>query len=246
MTHPDHATQPSQVPAATEPADLPIDPRDTALPAVGAAAVSRPAAAQPVDSNPVPRQAQPAAVAPPAVPTYAAAAAPVTYPTGAYPVSSVPVSAYPVSSYPMNDPSEAYPAAPMSGSKRPIATIVLSAVTGVLVVASGVLGALLVLKSIELSDTRAELTKQVADRDATITLNAREIEGLRNQVQQAKDDLAVTKRDLEGSENAGKELLAAKAAISNCLSRLEEFLAAPSQGKINTLNAACEAADRYR
>src|SRR5690606_22358307 len=77
------------------------------------------------------------------------------------PMSGPPLSGAPMLGVPYGSPM----AAP---SRKPPTVLVLAIVAGLLLVFSGVMTTLFLIKSSELNDTRRTLTAQVAERDATI------------------------------------------------------------------------------
>ena len=126
------------------------------------------------------------------------------------PVSAVPVSAYPTSGY-------GYPAPVPAQPKKSKAALVLGIATGLLVLATGVMTTLFVLKSGELADTKTTLTQQVADRDKTIASKDRELSSGKSQLETTKGELEKSKQSLEGVTNENKAMVA-------CLDKLDAFM----------------------
>jgi outer membrane murein-binding lipoprotein Lpp len=116
--------------------------------------------------------------------------------------------------------------------KKPGPVLTVALVAGLLLVLSGVLTVLFVLKSSELSRAEGELRSQSA-----------QVEQLRKDLQAANDRAAKSQQDLTGTKNARDELERQKQVISRCLKLLGEAGSAARDGDRSAYNDAIEAAE---
>jgi hypothetical protein len=199
--------------------------------------------------QPAPQQ-QPAWTPPPVyAPTYPPTAYPPTYnPTAAFqPVPAPPtydptVMAQQYSAPPTSGPY-GYPGPPMGGGpglmprKRSGAVVTLAILTAVFLAASGVLGALFVVK-----------TKQTNDLRATVAAEQAKNAGL------AKD-LDNARRDLDDSQGQTEEMASQKKAIADCMNAIFDVSDAldASEGQVtpdilakrSDLERKCDAAEKF-
>ncbi|SDY46564.1 hypothetical protein SAMN05444365_102348 [Micromonospora pattaloongensis] len=257
MSHPSHTPDGSPAGEAGPdrgyaPGAAPVSP-PAPHPALLDPTVTMPAAASdapagqvpPADYTPPPFGAGPASAPPfggqpgaPAGPATVPGAPGQPYPGG--PVSG-PGYGQPMSGVP-------YPAAG-AGAGRSRGATVLAIVAGLLFVLGGVMTGLFIAKSSELSSTEQRLTAQVSDRDARLDANAKEIDGLKRDLETANDNLKQVEQDLAGTKNARDEQARQKEIIATCLETLGRAMAADDRGTFEKLakeaDKACKEADKY-
>ncbi len=157
--------------------------------------------------------------------------APPTYDPAA--VAAAQYSAPPISGPYGYAPMGAPPAPPKKG----VATVVLSVLTAVFVLASGVLGTLFVLKNREAQD----LSGQITQLNGTVTSTQQELD--------------TTKRNLKDSDDELEEVTTERKAMADCINGIYDFWdaldAASGQDTAATDAAAdnadelCRVADKY-
>jgi Skp family chaperone for outer membrane proteins len=174
----------------------------------------------------------------PAQAAYQPGQAPVSGP--AYPVaSSVP---YPTSAMPTTGYS-AYPPAPVKTAKPGrLAVILLSVLSGLLVLALVGVTTLFFVNAGNARKKQDALTSQLADRDKQLT-------DLQKQLETKAADLTKLQQDLDGSKAATAEQTKEKEAVAKCLDLIYDVLAASTVSEFNKrLKAAdkpCDEADKY-
>jgi hypothetical protein len=184
----------------------------------------------------------------------------VSAPPVAGPVSGMPAS-QPYPGAPMSGPpyGQPIPGAPLSGvpygaptpagPAKGKSTLVLTLVAVLLFVIGGVMTGLFVAKSGELTKTEQRLSGQVADRDTKIDANAKEIDGLKRDLQTSRDSLDDVKQDLTGTQNDRDEQARQKKVIGTCLDLLTKALAADNKAAFDKVakeaDKACTEAEKY-
>jgi hypothetical protein len=110
---------------------------------------------------------------------------------------------------------------------------VLAAAAALLLVATVVLGALVVTAKGHLDRARAEAasSRQVAEeRGRELAASRRQVEALKGDVARARDDLAATREELTGTRSRLGDTEADKQLISNCLGLVRQFFDAAGAG----------------
>ena len=128
------------------------------------------------------------------------------------------------------------PSAPPSdapAARRVPLVPVLAVVAALLLVATVVLGALVVTAKGHLDRARAEAasSRQVAEeRGRELAASRRQVEALKGDVARARDDLAATREELTGTRSRLGDTEADKQLISNCLGLVRQFFDAAGAG----------------
>ena len=161
-------------------------------------------------------------------------APPVSGPYGAGPVSGPYGYGVPMMS--------AIPGPPQKSGR--VGTIILSVLTALFLVATGVLGTLFVLKNKEADKLSSQVTQLNGDLDTN-----------RAKLAAMQKDLDSTKRDLSDSQGQTAEITTQKKAIADCINALYDYLSAASAAGSTTsaavkakeadANAKCDAAQKY-
>lgn len=211
-----------------------------------------PPLAQPVPPQP---PGQPADSYPTSTPPYTGV---VSAPPAGGPVPEMgmpgpsPYPAGPVSAPPPADPTVVGAAYLPTPPPKPRTVSVLAVVAALLLVASGVMTALYMVKSNELTRTKKELSAQISERDGTIEANTAEIEKLKQDLAAANEEIESVEQDLAGTEEARKELERQKGVIAECLTLLGEAGDAAAEGDkeayeeiIEELEPVCDEAGSY-
>jgi septal ring factor EnvC (AmiA/AmiB activator) len=122
-----------------------------------------------------------------------------------------------------------YAPMPPPPAKKGVATVVLSVLTAIFVLASGALGTLFVMKNREASN----LSGQVTQLNTTVASTEKELE--------------TTKRNLKDSDDELKEVTSERKAMADCLNGIYDFwdaLDAANGQDTPATDAAADEADR--
>jgi uncharacterized protein HemX len=122
------------------------------------------------------------------------------------------------------------PAPARPGGGRKTAVVILSVVTGLLLVGGGVMTFLWLSTASELDDTRADLTSRIDELTTTVGARDGEIDQLGGDLQETQDALTDAETQLEGTENMVDQLEENQDTIRNCILLLGEANTALEDG----------------
>jgi cell division protein FtsL len=162
------------------------------------------------------------------------------YPMSGPPAVGYPVSGPPISGVPFGYPTTAYPPVAPPKSRR-AAVIILTILTALLTMATGVMTTLYLLKANEAK----QLNQKITAHESTISSQRHDLEGLNRQV----DDV---KRQLTSAQDESTQLHTANDAIAKCLNTIYDFWDLLDQNKTteartkaDEVDQLCSEADKY-
>jgi flagellar basal body-associated protein FliL len=235
---PGSAHVPAQVPAqATAPqTETMIMPSATPAFPAGQPAPAYPVSAAPASAVPGGQPAYPVS----AVPGQPAAAYPAAvYPPAAYPVSAVPGAGPEYGGLPVSALPYGYPQ--MAQKPKKTGIIVLSIVTGLLVLATGTLSALFFVESTE----RKSADKLVAEQKAAIEAETTRAKDLDTQLQGSKAEVQKLTQEIAGAKSKTEDVTKEKEALAACFRAMEQYFISQSKANQTALQTACNEAERY-
>jgi outer membrane murein-binding lipoprotein Lpp len=221
------APAPTYEPAPTPAPSSPETPAATPAPTYSTGAAAVPAAADPVKA--------------PTPPSYDATVVGQAYAAQQYSAQPYPGQAYPGQAYPGQYPGQQYSAPPVSApyayamqaglmgvppqpKKGRAGIIVLSILTAVFLVSTGVLGTLFIMRTSDANDLSAQVTKLDADNKA----NAAKANALQKDVDSAK-------RDLTDAKTQADEMSRQRGVLADCLNAIiDENAAFAAAGRVET------------
>jgi uncharacterized protein HemX len=143
------------------------------------------------------------------------------------------------------------PGSPPPGGGRRLALVLTSAAAAVALAAAGGFGYLWWDTDRELTETRVDLTAQVAELTETTDAQTETIGQLEGDLQRTRDDLAAAERDLQGAQNMVELLQDEQSVIRRCVALNNEVLEAIFTGNeaafdaaIDEMEEVCDEADQ--